>query len=292
MSDFIEQHKDDIWLQIIVALIIVIIIIWIVSFIRYLIYRVKRNSKATPFLIRGNQNANKAIVLYQDPSNLSSIPVLRSRDELDGIEFSYTTWLYVDDWINYKKGEWKSVFHKGSPNAWPPENTSARAYNKFCGAEDDPSGAMIAAPGVWFHPNNNAMRIYMNSFSLMNDYVDIFNVPSNKWFHLGIILRHQALDIYINGYLKKKHTLASIARQNFGNVYIGTNGGFQGYISNLRYFDYAITVNELTREVERGPSTLACNDISGNQPPYLNTNWWQVRYNQTDPPIRVPAVPH
>lgn len=266
----------------VIGIIVSIIFIWIINFIKYLIYRIKKNSKASPYLIRGNQAGNKSMILYQDPQNTSSVTLLRSRDELDGIEFSYTTWLHVDDWINYKKGEWKCVFVKGSVDAWPLESHTASqaAINKMCNNPTDPiGGAMIAAPGVWFHPTSNAIRIYMNSFTLMHDYVDIHNVPSNKWFHLGIILRHQDLDIYINGYLKKKHRLSSIARQNFGNLYIANAGGFSGYISNLRYFDYAITVNELMREVERGPSTLACNNISGNQPPYLNTNYWQVRYN-------------
>lgn len=288
MDSFFEDNKDKIWLQIIVAIIICSVIIWIISLIKFIIYRIKKNSKASPFLIRGNQQGNRSAIIYQDPHNTSSVPVLRSRDESDGIEFTYTTWLFVDDWVNYKKGEWKNVFVKGDKNAWPPEShTGAQGFvDKICNNPDDPQGAMIACPGLWFHPKTNALRIYMNTYTNMNEFVDVFNIPSHKWFHLSMVVRHQDLDIYINGYLKKKHPLSSIVRQNFGNVSIGNAAGFSGYISNLRYFDYAVTVHEIIKEVERGPSTLACTDISGNQPPYLNTNYWQVRYQNQDPFIK------
>ncbi len=43
----------------------------------------------------------------------------------------------------------------------------------------------------------------------------------------------------------------------------------------LRYFDYAVSANEILREVEQGPDSIACLDTSSNQPPYLNTNYWQ-----------------
>lgn len=270
-------------LQILLGILICVVIIWLINFSMYIVNRIKRNIKSTPYLIRGNHMGNKSVVIYQDPSNIKSIPLMRSRDEKDGIEYSYTTWLNVSDWTNYKKNEWKHVFHKGDRNSWinksnDAEDTNTEDANSEDTNADDynqPYGCMIASPGLWLHPNTNALRVYVNAYDNMNEYEDIFDIPSQKWLHVAIVVRHQSFDIYINGYLKKKHTCQSIVRQNFGNLYIGNSGGFSGYISNLRYFDYAVSANEILREVEQGPDSVACTDISGSTPPYLNTNYWQ-----------------
>lgn len=256
-------------LQILLGIAICVVIIWIFNFIKYIINRIKRNIKSSPYIIRGNHMGNKTITIYQDPSNKQSIPLLRSRDEKNGIEFSYTTWLYVSDWTNYKKKEWKHVFHKGDKNSWPENSTTTK--DEY----DQAYGAMIASPGMWLHPDTNALRVYVNSYNNMDEYEDIYDIPSQKWVHVAIVTKHQSFDIYVNGYLKKKHTAKSIVRQNFGNLYVSNSGGFSGYISNLRYFDYAVSANEILREVEQGPDSLACLDTSNNQPPYLNTNYWQ-----------------
>jgi hypothetical protein len=264
-------------LQILLGILICVVIIWLFNFFKYTINRIKRNIKSSPYLIRGNHMGNKTVVIYQDPSNRKSIPLLRSRDEKNGIEYSYTTWLYVSDWSNYKKNEWKHVFHKGDRNSWVNDGevdgeTTTDDYNQ-------PHGAMIASPGMWLHPNTNALRVYVNAYDNMDEYEDIYDIPSQKWLHVSIVVKHQSFDIYINGYLKKKHVCKSIVRQNFGNLYIGNSGGFSGYVSNLRYFDYAVSANEILREVEQGPDSLACADVSGNKPPYLNTNYWQASAN-------------
>ena len=60
--------------------------------------------------------------------------------------------------MEYKVGEWKHVFHKGNKTSFPNR-----------------------AP-VWIHPNNNALRIYMNTYDNPLEYVDIDNIP-RKWFH-------------------------------------------------------------------------------------------------------------
>ena len=259
-------------LQILFGILICIIIISVINIIRYIINRIKLNIKSTPYLIRGNHMGNKTLIVYQDPSNKKSIPLLRSQDEKNGIEYSYSTWLYISDWSNYKKNEWKHVFHKGNRNSWITDDLveGEDIYNY-----NQPYGAMIASPGLWLHPDTNALRVYINTYDNMNEYEDIYDIPSQKWLHVAIIATHQSFDIYINGYLKKKHICKSIIRQNFGNVYIGNSGGFSGYISNLRYYDYAISSNEILREVEQGPDSMSCeSDINGNTPPYLNTNYW------------------
>lgn len=263
----IESINNNKFLQVGVGFIVGIICIIFILFIKFILYRFNRNKKASPYLIKGTQSGKKTRIVYQDPESDNSIPIVRSRDEKGGIEFSYSLWLNVNDWINYKTGLWKHVFHKGSSSSDP---------NAF--EQTNNTNSLIASPGLWFHKDTNSLRIYLNTFHNMNEYIDVDNIPANKWFHLSIIVRETSLNLYVNGYLKQKYTLSSLPRQNFGNVYFGLNGGFDGFISNVRYYDYALSSAEINGAINNMPSTINCVNNSGNAPPYLNTNWWQNEY--------------
>ena len=66
--------------------------------------------------------------------------------------------------------------------------------------------------------------------------MSVDNIPLGKWFHLAVRLQNRDMDIFINGNLAARHKLTSPPKQNYGNVYITQNEGFQGQISNLRIF--------------------------------------------------------
>jgi hypothetical protein len=188
------------------------------------------------------------MVISQDPNHTNYIPINRSVNK-DGIEFSYATWFVISD-MGYKNGEWKHMFHKGNSSSYPNR-----------------------APGVWIHPTSNAIRIYMNTMKEMLEYVDIDNIPLRKWVHMVIIVKNRSLNIYINGFLKIRKELSSLPRQNYGNVWINLFGGFDGYLSELQYFDHAVEPEEINNMVLKGPSKGACIDTK-EKPPYLDDSWW------------------
>ena len=68
---------------------------------------------SSPMLIDGMIDARQMHVIPQDPDNKKAIPVLRSFNERGGIEFTWVCWVNIQD-LEYKKGEYKHVFHKGS----------------------------------------------------------------------------------------------------------------------------------------------------------------------------------
>ena len=61
--------------------------------------------------------------------------------------------------------------------------------------------------------------------------------------------------------------------QNDGDFYINLDGGFEGYLSRIRYYNYAIEFNEIDYDVRMGPDGGACIDTS-ELPPYFDDNWW------------------
>ena len=234
--------------SIVKVLLVVVIIVILLHLAKYYYTNYALQSLNSPYLLEKTKNGKHALVISQDPENKSSIIIKRSEGR-NGIEFSYQFWMLIDD-LNYKSGEWKHVFHKGNSSSYPNR-----------------------APGVVIHPNTNALRIYMNSVDRILEYVDVDNIPIKKWIHVAIVLRNKELDIYINGFLKVRKELSSLPRQNDGDFWVNMFGGFEGYLSKIRYHDYAISFTEIDNAIKNGPSDSACID-SGEKPPYLDNKWW------------------
>lgn len=255
----------------ITIIIIIVVIIILVYIIKYFITKYQNSSYNASYLLNNSKNAKHPLAITQDPTSVNYIPIKRSEGK-NGIQFSYGFWFLIDN-FDYKKGEWKHMFHKGNDSSYPNR-----------------------APGVWIHPNTNAIRVYMNTQDNILEYVDIDNIPMRKWVYMNIILSQQTidnvvnnfanankfamanvgatnLDIYINGYLKIRKELKSIPKQNDDDLWINMYGGFEGYMSNIRYYSYAIDYNEINNMINDGPSKNNCID-TGEIPPYMDDNWW------------------
>ena len=75
----------------------------------------------------------------------------------------------------------------------------------------------------------------------------------------------------------KRHILAGVPKQNYGDVYVSMNGGFDGNTSDLRYFEEAIGTNKIQKIVNKGPNTnyVAGNlGVGGGDNKYLSTRWY------------------
>ena len=246
---------------------IVVIVAIIIMIAKYIIVSYYTFTEKGPYLIEGTKNANHTVIISQDPDSINYIPLKRSDNE-DGIEFTYMFWCLYMDTNLHNSGEWKHVFHKGNSTSYPNRG-----------------------PGVWFHPTKNTMKVYMNTFKSPLENVEIDNIPVKKWFHCSIVLQNKIshlddedktyniekgnhiLDIYINGRLKKSHQLDGVPKQNNGDVWVNLFGGYDGYLSKLRYINRAVQYEELEDIVKEGPAKVVTAD-TGELPPYLDDNWW------------------
>jgi hypothetical protein len=243
----------------------------------------------TPFIIKGMKDATEAVTITQALGSKTSIPLLRSNNQYEGIEFTYSFWIYVTN-LEYKDdSDYMHIFNKGSPpnsvgeggsGLFGPNNSPGVYLYKGKRNHSDalmdsfPLLGMLVRMNV-YHNNNSVGKAYYDDI-----YVDA--IPIKKW--VGIIIRSTSqniVDIYINGSLTKRHKLSNIVKQNYDNLYVNYNGGFAGNISDLKYYNYSIGTFEINSITSKGPSlkTKKSSNIQKSKPPYLSSEWY---FNDTD----------
>jgi hypothetical protein len=223
-----------------------------------------------PHLIDGMVDATQSLVIYQDPSTKGSKTVMRSINESGGIEFTWSVWIYVNGidtsgnrFNSSNAGVYRHIFSKGT------DNFLSNGLNF-------PNNA----PGLYLTPYKNELLVVMNTNEVINEEIRIPDIPLNKWLNVIIRCNNTTVDVYINGVITKSTNLSGVPKQNYGNVYVAMNGGFNGYISNLWYYSRALNSVDIQNIAFKGPSTktrVSNTNASGLQmrfPNYLSLRWY------------------
>jgi hypothetical protein len=245
------------------AFLILILLLFLILLrvgITLLSYYLKPNE--SPHLINGTVNGKQMIVIPQDPKDSGAKTIYRSVDETAGVEFTWSVWVYIED-LTYQKDMYRHIFHKGNSNL------------QTSGALTGTNGPNNA-PGLYIKPNSNTLVVMMNTFDVINKEVEIPDIPLNKWVNVIIRCHHTTLDVYINGTIARSIELSGVPKQNYGNVYVAMNGGFDGFISNLWYYNYALGTTEIQRIATNGPDTNmhGANGMNLKDSKYLSMRWF------------------
>ena len=225
-----------------------------------------------PFLISGTANGASELVIKQDPKAKDSVQILRSTNGDSGIEFTWSFWLFVMNMDTKNNNTaYRHVFNKG--NLPTSENDGIASVNN--------------APGVYLSMNKDTnqlnLHVVMNTVDSSNIYqfVDVPNIPIEKWFHCAIRLKNKVVDVYINGTVTARIVLKSVPKQNYYNVNICSNGGFNGNIADLRYYSRAQSVFEINNTVVWGRNKNVSVSSGGGSksdgtgfPYYLSNIWY------------------
>ena len=213
----------------------------------------------SPHLLDGMVDARQMIIFTQDPSNNTSKTIYRSINAIDGIEFTWSSWIFINS-LQTNAGTYKHIFSKGNGDL--SENGMAYPNN---------------APGLYIAPNTNSLVVVMNTFNVINEEVVIPDIPLNKWVNVIIRCQNTTLDIYINGTIARSINLVGVPKQNYGDVYVAMNGGFDGYISNLWYYNYALGTAAIQNILSSGPNTKmigGTNGLGDKMTNYLSLRWF------------------
>ena len=214
---------------------------------------------ASPYVIDGLITATNPKIISMDPK--IGTPVGRSKNQGDGLEFTWSVWINITN-MGVGDTRYRHIFSKGDNANMSNDNGRMSPNN---------------APGLYIVPETNDLVVVMNTFETIDEELRIQSVPMNKWINVIIRVKGMNVDVYVNGALVRRKVLESVPRQNNGSVYACMNGGYNGYLSNLRYYDYALSPGDIISLVEKGPSlkisSLESNDLK-NTPPYFSLRWY------------------
>ena len=221
-----------------------------------------------PYLIKGMKDARRMSVIKQDPKQKHSIPVIRSRNKSQGLEFTYSVWILIDN-LKYMQGQYRHIFHKGNDDI-------IFDHNKNTGL-NFPNNA----PGLYISPNKNSLVVIMNTFKNINEKIEIDDIPLNKWINVVIRVEGRNVDVYVNGSIKVRHKLSDVPKQNYGDIFVNMNGGYSGYLSDLHYYSNGLSVGEILKIANKGPSLKMKEENTGlkSVPPYFSLKWYFSKAN-------------
>ena len=258
-QEILSLVDSDTFLSRIAIFVLIMIVFVVLLHVGFGIIEMVTAPNSSPYLIKGMINAENQVIVRQDPNMEGSVPVIRSKNESKGIEFTWSVWINITD-LQYGYGKYKHIFHKGNDGIQYNENGLNFPNN---------------APGLYISPTTNSLVIIMNTFTTINEEITIPDIPLNKWVNVIIRVEGNDLDVYINGTIAKRHHLSDVVKQNYGDVFVAMNGGFNGYISSLRYLNYAAQPGEIQSIIRRGPNlTMKKNDSLTAVPPYLSLRWY------------------
>jgi len=260
-------------------LILILIAFMLIMSLGSLILSLIFSPSHNPILLDGMIDSSQMMIIPQDPSKKGAMPIYRSDNQREGLEFTWSVWIYIND-ITVNENNYRHVFHKGNNNIVPG------SFN----ATSNPTGGLnqpLNGPGLYIMPvqkdavNGNvaALRIIMNTFDNIDNKLDIKNIPLNKWVNVIMRVTKQGqLDVYINSVLAKRLMLKSVPKQNYGDVYVSLNGGFSGNTASLRYFESAIGTNQIQNIFADGPNTkmvvASMKSSEKGENKYLSTRWF------------------
>lgn len=223
---------------------------------------------STPYLVNGLMDGMVGnLRIPQDPSQANAVTIIRSKNDAGGIGITWSVWLYIKqnskiDATNV--GKWRHVFNKGSIK---PDGTGIMMPNN--------------GPGLYLKDDYSAIRVIMSTFDNPNTSVDVENIPINKWFNVIIRVENTVLDVFINGDLAQRLPLNSVPFQNYGDVNVAINSGFNGLISSLRYYNVTLGTRAIANIVSEGPN-LKVIGASGGAPglmDYLSMRWFYGQWS-------------
>jgi hypothetical protein len=261
--------------QIIYGFTLAVIVYIVLLFIEVVYKYVNRLSLNKTILLENTYTTDtKTVVLPQNPNGNESKIVHLSRDERSGIEFSYAFYLFVNPASFRQEYGLLHIFHKGYSSQFP-----------------------LLAPGVYMRSDTNTLRVYMNTFKTWNNYVEVENMPVNKWVHVVVSCKNNGLEVFINGNLKKRLSFDGFAPyQNYQDIVCFSQrritlpqskvpsvdehgfdvfGTIKGLVSRLHYYSYALSYSEIQQLLQEGPSSKMDGSLdTSNIPPYLDDTWW------------------
>ena len=245
----------------------------------------------SPYVLDGTANTeDMAITVAQNPAKKDSIFISRSMNEDGGLEYTWSTWFFVNQ-VPIEKGKYSRIFSKGGEGTrsnadgiYYPNNAPG-LYIKFSdditttNPDRQDKGvniSLLAVVDVSGKTSNTVDRK-----KNLHEQLIATDIPMKNWVCAVIRVTNNVIDLYINGRLAQRKKTAGVPIQNYGNVNIGeekSKNRFSGYISTIQYFNYSIGSNKIKSILDEGPNMKMISntgaETSGKTLNYLSNSWY------------------
>lgn len=198
-----------------------------------------------------NDTSLKTVTMVKKPIKVPSDRLLNISEDaglpklnyVNGKEFSYSFWIYVD----------------GDNN----QNTS---YRKFILGRMESSDSVNHASPL-FELDNVSNKFFVklstsSSNTPQENSLEIKYFPLQRWVNVVLVVDNNFVQLFLDGELREVKDLsnhsqdASIVNTPVGNLYIGSSANkpsFNGYISKVQAFNYAVTIDHAKVIYKAGP---------------------------------------
>ena len=222
----------------------------------------------SPYVILGTNPGGNAVFVNDNPADPNSPDLQRSNNQPSGLEFTWSVWLLYQGSSNSNGPIYHNVFNKGTND-----------YDSYYGVAKTSNG-----PGLYIIGDiSPSLHVVMDDVVNNQNSLDISGIPVGKWFHVTIRMQNKIMDVYVNGMISGRYIFKNVPKQNYFGTYVCQNGGFNGTLSNLRYFSYALDVTQINNIILAGPnltaSTLSQKMASTNYSYYLSSLWYNSKLN-------------
>ena len=225
------------------------------------------NPSDSPFIIKGLISGQTGNTFTQDPNVGDKSKIIKlSNNERTGMEFTWYVWLFISDLDSGSKHQF--IFNKGDLKFDP--NTNITTVNN--------------GPGLYIVPNTKGIatiKVIMDTGKPSTDKtnsINIDSIPVRKWVNIIIRLENTMLDVYVNGTISGRLNLPLVPKQNYNDINVCQGGGFNGNLSDLRYFNHALSIIEINNIVYWGPNTSpSANSVNATKSGaynYLSSMWY------------------
>ena len=241
-----------------------------------------------PIVIDGMRSTMISKTYNVNPNSHDPKPILRSINQNQGMEFTWSTWIWINS-TDYGDNSPRLFFTKGESI-----DTFDSKYMK--------KQFIMNSPGLYLYDQEQetgkvntisvVLSLYDEKESITDqashapyEIISIKNMPMQKWVNIVIRVTGRIVDIYVNGTLTKRKSFDRVIKQNYGNIHVGSQTfGADSYISSLRYFDYAMGNNMIQDIMYKGPNLKMDGSVQSTQPPYLQCNgiWTMVNKFEND----------
>ena len=245
-----EDNSSTIF--IIIAVVLLIIILAVAG---YFIYRYMKNSASSELITK------QFIPYIHDASIDKRISKGTIPKSSDGNEYNLNFWIYVNDY-SVRKEEDKCILFRGST---PIGNAQVGSTG---------NAQVNVNPSMWLLSNINTLRILVglqtnysqNGCSDRDqagacqtgaqdvDVCDIENFPLQRWVSINLTMRNNVIDVFFDGELKKSFVLKGFPVLADNDILVCPDGGFNGYISNMKYSNKALSVESIKSMYKSGPT--------------------------------------